>query len=70
MKKAVTACIGFITFHDAGSLIITHRTGAAIGEQIYQHIPGRNEEWIVKGFFMIVFRSSLVVKKWVQPILF
>ena len=46
-KETGTAGIGFIADHDARPLGTAHGTGTAICQQIDDHIPGRDEEWIV-----------------------
>ena len=45
--EAAAAGVALVAFHDAGPLMRGHGAGAGIGEQVDEHIVGRQEEQVV-----------------------
>ena len=58
IEKAIEAPrprIRLIAPHDAGPLVGAHRRGAAVGQQIDQHVLGRHHKEVISAFFQDFF---------------
>ncbi len=47
--EAAAAGVALVAFHDGGPLMSRHGAGAGVGEQVDEHIVGRQEEQVVVG---------------------
>ncbi len=43
------ACVRFVPIHHTGPLFCTHRCGAAIRQQVNEHIIGMDKEHVVRS---------------------
>ena len=48
-EEARRAGVAFVGLHDAGPLLAAHRPGAAVGEQVDEHVLGRDQEHVEAG---------------------